>query len=357
MARVRDATDDYRSLGRRGQIGRLRALGREALSGFGLGPARMTLLRHEHNTTFRVDAADERYVLRISRTGTATPETIASEMAWLAALRTDTNLSVPEPVAAPDGALVVAASHSGVAEARSCVLLRWMDGRFLDGGLRPRHLRRVGEVIAGLQDHADVWARPAGFVRPRVDTLTSIAKLGSIGSSPMPRTPDVPSQEDADRALGLATDLLPASAARTVAQALEVARATTRQLANRQGSAGLIHADLHYENYLFRAGEPRAIDFDDCGWGFHLYDLAVAIWELEGRPEYPRLRDALLDGYARHRLLRPDADVQLRAFAILRRVQILLWILESRDHAAFRDDWRGWADKELRGIELALARI
>jgi Ser/Thr protein kinase RdoA (MazF antagonist) len=349
------AKRDFVALDRRGQIGRLRALGRVALSSFGLDAARMIPLRHEHNTTFRVDAASGRYVLRISRTGTATHPSIASEMAWLAALRKDTNLSVPEPVPALDDKFVVAVSHPGVPEPRSCVLLRWMAGRFEDVGLAPRHLGCVGELIAGLQAHAERWARPAGFVRQRVDTLTSIAKLESIAGSPSAGSTDVPTREDADRALDLVTEMLSPSAAGTIAEALDVAWASTRSLAACPENVGLIHGDLHQENYLFRAGEALAIDFDDCGWGFLLYDLAVALWELEGRPGYAGLRAALLEGYGRRRPLPPDADVHLRAFAILRRLQILLWILESRDHAAFRDDWHDWSDKELWGIRAAMA--
>jgi Ser/Thr protein kinase RdoA (MazF antagonist) len=345
-----------RSLSRRGEIGRLRALGREALASFGVGQARLTLLRHETNTTFRVDAAGDRYVLRISRAGTATAETIASEMMWLAALRTRTGLSVPEPVAAADGTFVTIASHPDVPGPRACVLLRWMNGRFVDAGLAPRHLSRVGELMAGLQNHAEGWARPAGFVRHRVDTLTSIANSASVGDSPTPATTLVPSRDDADRALGLASDLLSVAAARTVAEALDRVWDTTRRLTTGQASAGLIHGDLHQENYFFHAGAARAIDFDDCGWGFHLYDLAVTISEIEGRPGYERLRDAFLGAYARRRALPPDADVHLRALIILRRVQLLMWILESREHAAFRDDWHPWASKELRGLQAALTQ-
>jgi Ser/Thr protein kinase RdoA (MazF antagonist) len=348
---------DERSLSRRGEIGRLRTLGREALASFGVAQARLTLLRHETNTTFRVDAAGDRYVLRISRAGARTGETIASEMMWLAALRTSTNLSVPEPVAAADGTFVAVASHAGMPEPRPCVLLRWMNGRFVDAGLTPRHLSRVGELMAGLQDHAEGWTRPPGFVRHRVDTLTVVANSDSASASPTPATTDVPSRDDADRALGLAAGLLSADAARIVAEALDLVWDTTRRLAAGEGSAGLIHGDLHQENYFFHTGTARAIDFDDCGWGFHLYDLAVTISEIEGRPAYERLRDALLDRYARLRALPSDADAHLRALVILRRVQLLMWILESREHAAFRDDWHPWATKELRGLQAALTGL
>ena len=64
------------------------------------------------------------------------------------------------------------------------------------------------------------------------------------------------------------------------------------------GDAGLIHADLHLGNALFQRGEVKLIDFDDCGTGPRLYELAVALWELRDRPDYPAYRDALLAGYS-----------------------------------------------------------
>ena len=39
---------------------------------------------------------------------------------------------------------------------------------------------------------------------------------------------------------------------------------------------------------------------------------------------------------------------------MLRRMQMLMWALESREHAAFRDTWRVWAREELDGIAAAV---
>lgn len=72
------------------------------------------------------------------------------------------------------------------------------------------------------------------------------------------------------------------------------------------GDAGLIHADLHLGNALFQRGSVKLIDFDDCGTGPRVYDLAVALWELRDRPDYPAFRDALLSGYRARR----DVDVR-----------------------------------------------
>ena len=86
--------------------------------------------------------------------------------------------------------------------------------------------------------------------------------------------------------------------------------------------AGLIHADLHLGNALFHRGVVKLIDFDDCGTGPRLYDLAVALWELRDRPDYPEFRDALLTGYRARR----DLDVNdLDDFIALRQVAFDLW--------------------------------
>ncbi len=40
--------------------------------------------------------------------------------------------------------------------------------------------------------------------------------------------------------------------------------------------------------------DVRVIDFDDCGFGYWLHDIAVALWELRHRHDYERFRDALI---------------------------------------------------------------
>jgi len=344
----------WESLSLRAQLRRLRRLGRTALASFGVQDAGLTLLRHEANTTFRVETVAGRFLLRINRPNVHTHETIESEMAWLTALRRETDLGVPEPVRSRDGSFVVVAEDAGVPVPHACVLMRWLDGRFSDRRLTPAQLRRVGVLEAHLHDHAESWVPPPGFRRPRVDTVTDAGKIASIAGSAAASFPgDHPTTDDAERCLRLVEALISADAAALVADALDPVRETTRRLAQTPGSFGLIHGDLHSENFLFHDGAVRAIDFDDCGWGFHLYDLAVTLWELEERPRYCELRDALLDAYAERRALPHDHTTHLQALFVLRRMQMLTWALESRRHPAFRDRWQAWARDELDAIAAA----
>jgi Ser/Thr protein kinase RdoA (MazF antagonist) len=325
------------------------------LAAYGLGGAQLTLQRYEHNATFRVDARDGPYLLRINRPGVHTRDTIGSEMAWLTALRHDTDLRVPEPVAAHNGQFFAVARDPGVPQPRVCVLLRWLDGRFIDQRLAPEHLWRVGALAGRLQEHASTWTPGSGFLRPRVDTLTSEAKVSSMARSAATACDgDQPTPEDSHRAVRLVEALVSTADAALCARALEVVWASTRTLTKETSAFGLIHGDLHYENILFRRGEAQAIDFDDCGWGFHLYDLAVVLCELENRPRYKGLRGALLAAYAHTRPLPDDHAIHLKALSVLRRMQIVLWVLQSRDEVAFRDRWLMWARSELDAIAAAV---
>ena len=94
---------------RRGQLTRLRQLALAALSRYPIAEGRLTFIAHEENTTYRHDGADGSHLVRVHRPqrhghGVDTTKAVRSEIAWLQAIREDTGLEVPVPVAARDGA-------------------------------------------------------------------------------------------------------------------------------------------------------------------------------------------------------------------------------------------------------------
>jgi Ser/Thr protein kinase RdoA (MazF antagonist) len=106
--------------------------------------------------------------------------------------------------------------------------------------------------------------------------------------------------------------------------------------------AGLIHADLHLDNALFLGGEVALIDFDDCGFGYRLYDIAVALWELRRRRDYEAFRDALIAGYTEQRPLPAGQLADLDAFIAAREVAFALWFAGTAQvNPAFRDQLEG----------------
>jgi Ser/Thr protein kinase RdoA (MazF antagonist) len=258
---------------------------------------------------------------------------VRSEMAWLAALRRDTALGVPEPVPARDGSLVVVAAIEGVPEPRFCALFRWLEGRFLNATLTPRHLERVGVFTARLHDHAARFTPPDGFTRwqaARADPEWEVDTLRRLG------------------------EVRPHGDVATMRAAIDKIRETTESLGQGPDVYGLIHADLHQENYLFHRGEVCAIDFDDCGYGHHLYDLSVTLYELGEHANLRALRATLLAGYRSVRPLPAAHETALPAFLMLRRIQTIMWQVDSRDHPAFRNRWQAGVTYDLGVLRSAL---
>jgi Ser/Thr protein kinase RdoA (MazF antagonist) len=337
---------EFARLPRRTQIVRMRQVTAAALAAYDLPPARVRLLAHRFNTTFHVDTAvGARYVLRINRAGAPTVETVGSELAWLAALRRDTALEVPAPVATRTGSLLTVADAPGVAHPHICVLFRWMPGHLLRHGLTPRRMERVGVLMAQLQDHATHCQRPPGFTRGRVDWPVAMGR-----TLPDPYGPEVVAYIEA-----LVAGTLAAAEVAPVREALARVRAAVQALGQGPDAFGLIHADLHYGNLLFSGNKVRALDYDDCGFGFRLFDFGVMLSAVLDWPDYPALRAALLAGYRRVRPLSAEHEAHLDAFVALRLVQDALWILEWRRHPALGADWAAQAREVLATLAAFLA--
>jgi outer membrane protein assembly factor BamB len=161
----------FEDLPRSTKIRRMRRLAQTALTAYGLEQAQITPLQHFLNTTFRIGIphTKQRYVLRISRARYQDAATIRSELLWLQAIRRETDLVVPEPLANRDGLLLTTVEVPGVLEPRHCVLFRWVYGRFHSARLCPADLERVGEFMAKLHLHVQHFTMPQGFTRKRWD--------------------------------------------------------------------------------------------------------------------------------------------------------------------------------------------
>jgi len=287
----------------------------EALRQFGLGGrARLTFLREGENVTFRIDSADERrFALRVHRKGYHDLDAIQSEHAWMSDLAR-AGVRVPTVVQTPGGDTVVQATLGSPEQTRFCSMLEWIEGDLL------HHLQCVdpleampmlGSAIAQLHLHARSWTPPSRFVRTPWD---SDAFVG-----------DEPRWGD------------PAEATtweRSTLDALRRARPAVRRCLQRLGTSpevfSLIHADLTAQNVLDCGGEIAIIDFDDCGPGWLLYDIAVALQDFEVDDRLERLQDALLQGYVAVAGELPVALELLPVFRIARRFARLGWMGSRR---------------------------
>jgi len=297
----------------------MRQVALRALDAYPLADPSVRFVALGENATFQVaaragDGTVDRFLLRVHRPMRHgrfidSNAAIAAELRWLTALREQTDLAVPEPLRTRDGELTTTASIPGLA--RTCSVLRWMDGRRLTRTPRPVYLRRLGSAMARVHDHADTWQRPTDFVRIRWDWETFFGDTMQYGGV------------DAARVW----DLLPADLRRAFDRVAVVARQAMTELGDGPDAVGLVHADLHLDNALFAGHAVKLIDFDDCGIGYRVYDLAVALWELRHRGDYPAFRTALIDGYTAHRPLPAEHIAHIDTFIAVREVAFGLWFV------------------------------
>lgn len=301
----------YHQLTPSGQLRRKRRMAQAALQHYRLGDTRLDFVRDVDNTLYRVAAADSaHYLLRMHSVERHSLAAIRSELDWLAALR-ESGLRVPEPVLTRDGVYAVDVSVPEVPEPRRCVLLHWLPGRVRSEQPRPAEMARVGSFMARLHRHAEQY-RPPDFARQAWDwprlfgDEAALWRCGPLLLSP-----------DDLQVCRLASERI-AEAMHTVGQS--------------SATYGLIHSDLNLSNIVFRGHEVGAIDFEECGMGYYLFDLAVTLYELTDYPAHEAaLRAALLTGYTSERSLSAQHIALLPTFEAMRRLDLVSWLLNMDD--------------------------
>jgi Ser/Thr protein kinase RdoA (MazF antagonist) len=293
------AKKSYDQLTHRGQVGRLKTLALEALEQYPVKVTKISPLVHLFNSTFRIETDKGRFAMRINRPHDRSQAEIRSEMQWLAAVREDTPLMVPKPLANHAGALVTRVEASDVPEARDCVVFHWVDGRFYRSKLGPGALEQVGGFMAHLHNHVQSFDFPEGFVRPNLELDGEVGRIVQHG-------------------LKHGRELLSDEMCNDIARVVDVIRPTIDSIGKDPTVYNLVHADLHQGNYLFKGGTVRAIDFDDCGWGHFAYDAAITFWYLGQHPALPEMRTAFLKGYRAFRDFPADHEPLIDSFMALR---------------------------------------
>ena len=335
----------FRELSRRGRLYRLRKLAGAALAAYGLDGARLSFIQYGENTIYRIDVPGSaatghdnpylpnRYVLRIHAMGDA--EAVASELTWLAALNHEAGLPVPAPVSTPDGKLLATLVTPGMPQGRVVSLMRWLDGQRFHHGLRPKHLTALGQVVARLHTFSAGWQPPAGFARPHWDWESQLG--GSMF-------------EQSRQEL---VDSMPYQFQQPFQIVSQEAKRAMESLGKRPDAYGLIHADLYPENVLFKAGRAYPIDFEDCGYGYWIWDIAVALCHWAWNEDWERMRDAFRAGYTRVRLLPEKQWALLDLFVATQFATMVLWSSAFLKHDPKRvaeyEPWRNDNGHKLLG--------
>lgn len=270
---------------------------------------RLDLFCRSENATLRViDHRNQRYALRLHRPDYHTLAGIRSELCWLQALQAD-GIPVPQ-VRLPQDDQPVVTVRTADGSPRYAVLFDWIDGEVLQSDVnRVRHADFVvlGEITARLHQQSRQWLLPAGFSRLTWDHDAMVGAQGHWGN-----WREVPGLRPDDCVL--------------IENCLRRTADSLRHYGKSPARFGLIHADLRLTNVMRCQNDTRVIDFDDCGFGWYLHDVAAAISFVEHHPAAPEWVAGWLEGYQRHCPLGAEDWAVSPALFMQRRIQLLAWV-------------------------------
>lgn len=271
------------------------------------------LLKYSENLTYQLKTGDKRYVLRIYRPGYHNPEELYGEILWQKRLKEDTCLHLADILEGKDGMLIQRAEIGR--KSYDIAVFTFVPGkvlRDLSGEKLYCYMEKMGEITGILHKHAIEWKDAGKLKRFHWDFEDLAGKNARWGSFTEMKTL-TPDQK------------------KCYEEAVSVAEKRLQKYGKTKERYGLIHGDLNINNILVDGETLYILDFDDCGYGWFLYDLSTAVLEYFGETMERSLK-ALLQGYQKYRCLSKEDLEEMETFVVLRKIVRVGWIATHLDN-------------------------
>ena len=289
-----------------------------ALAAWDLCVTSINLVSHSENIVFRIETdSGQAFVFRFHRPGYHSLPELQAELTWVAALN-QAGIGAPVPRLTKDSRAFVSVYLPELSQTRYVSLVEWVEGVALatmieqetDKSNLISYFHKTGQLAARIHNQAMAWPLPPGFQRHAFDAD------GLIGDEPFWG----PFWEQPRLTTGARAQIIHAR--------IQIYRILTGY-GKERGTYSLIHADLHPDNLIITGDHVHIIDFDDAGFGWHQYELAVAIFYYQGTPFFDTIREAIVAGYLTVRPL-TKKDIELLPIFVLIRSMVLRGWIEQR---------------------------
>ena len=291
------------------------------LPGYGFSEdTTISWLAESENQVFLIKdpAKSDSYVARVNsgRLVYHTQQMIESEMVWLQALEKHPNVTVPVVLVDNQGKTVHSLNVASSENTRFVSVYSFLPGTEMPEDNLHSVFQTLGKVTSALNDHSKTWITPEGFQRPEWTVRSILEDQNEWGSWEN----GVNVKEDALRLL------------KTVEATIYL---RSEQFPTDHANFGLIYADLRTTNVLVDGVDLAIIDFDDCGYGWYIFELASALSFMEERPDVEDLVNRWLAGYREQGSISEDLIEEFPTFMMLRRLLLLGWVGYQQKHLEF----------------------
>ena len=253
------------------------------------------------NDTYLLTSGGKRYALRVSRFKWRSRAALSSELAALRHL-SDGGIEVAKPIARRDGKWITdVRAPEGI---RYAVLFEWIDGvtpTYEDAAQAANY----GKVLGRFHSVSDDLEQDDARTRMDLEHLLQ-SPLRLIG----PHLEDLPSMR---ARLDSLVDRLERRLSPATLQSLDW---------------GFCHGDVWAENAQLRGSQLVLFDFDCCGSGWRIYDIASYRWDARRQSAESLAWEPFIRSYLRERPRAAASLDLLGEFMILRHLWVTsLWII------------------------------
>ena len=267
-------------------------------------------IHYGENATFKVtDQSNKSYLVRVCREDYHSPAALNEELSWLNRLGSSTNLQVPVPIRNKSKKLFSQVVYKPYFNPTHIVVFKWVEGRFIDKKFTIGTARKLGELLAQLHLSTKKYTVKHRRYWDAEGLLSKKAKLGDLSS----------------------LKLTPLQRKKIFSLRRNIFSRLKKYQKNFPDKMGLIHADMHTGNFFFNQNGIVAIDFDDCGFGFYAYDLAIPVMVI-GRMkslsnlQKENIKQSILSEYRQHCEFNLEDEKMIDVCIYARMLTLLTWL-------------------------------
>ena len=267
------------------------------------------LINVSENLTYLLEVSGiYKSILRVHRPGYRTDIEIESELDWLDKLQSENLMAIPSAIRGKNGARIQKIRSQKTGDVVNLVMFEFVEGYHPQEDQDHIELFHIlGQMAATLHEQVRQWSRPTGFYRQHwnLDTI--------LGENPVwGKWQDAP---------GITAEIssILTRAEKSLIQSISAFGKSSQNY-------GLIHADMRLANILLNRNQLTLIDFDDCGFGWFLYDFAASVSFIENHPKLEDFKQEWLEGYREVQSISKSDENMIDSFVMLRRLTLLAWV-------------------------------
>ncbi|WP_058302604.1 phosphotransferase enzyme family protein [Gorillibacterium timonense] len=349
-------TGKFRELTFEQQVDHVKQVGRRALLKWGYPEhATMKLLNFTENATFSVEAAGKpKIIMRVHRLDYAEEETILTELQWIMDLKKETDIHLADPISSEAGNYVEAIETPEYRETRYVVCFSFLEGRAPVDSSDDN--KAVGEMIRKIDKIPDKITIPlfkfAAGIYAKVGKLQRKSSMndmdrrlffevGMIAGKIHAQSKkwEQPAyykrmEWDFEGTFGVewnnfygesyrSREWLTVSEIAALDRCVEMTKSRLESYGKSPDRYGMIHSDLRAANLLKNGNAIGVLDFDDCGKGWYMYEIAGAVALIEHRPDLEEIIQEIIKGYESVLPISNEDKEEIWTFIMMRRIGML----------------------------------